>query len=208
MGLPIAGVAVGGPMDPVTSSCERHVGNGRTPPSWKSPSRAPCSRSRTRGSSRLPGRRFRFGGGPLVATPRLVSAAAAPRFGECLAGTRAYVAVTGGLQVPMVLGSRSTDLRGALGGYDRPGLARRRWPRARRAIWASAGPRVARGRDGQLARRRHAAPGTARAAGRRRDGSRVLRASPRPLPPSPRGPTAWAIGWRGRNLAARRPPQR
>jgi antagonist of KipI len=36
--------------------------------------------------------------------------------GECHAGTRAYVAVSGGFDVPIVLGSRSTDLRGRFGG--------------------------------------------------------------------------------------------
>ena len=57
--------------------------------------------------------------GRSLRSPLVLQAAAgtAVDFGECLAGTRAYVAVTGGLQVPMVLGSRSTDLRGAFGGY-------------------------------------------------------------------------------------------
>jgi biotin-dependent carboxylase-like uncharacterized protein len=52
-------------------------------------------------------------------SPLVLQAAAGTTvdFGECLAGTRAYVAVAGGFQVPLVLGSRSTDLRGAFGGY-------------------------------------------------------------------------------------------
>jgi biotin-dependent carboxylase-like uncharacterized protein len=39
-------------------------------------------------------------------------------FGERHAGARAYLAVAGGLDVPVVLGSRSTDLVGAFGGID------------------------------------------------------------------------------------------
>jgi antagonist of KipI len=39
-------------------------------------------------------------------------------FGECLAGARAYLAVSGGIDVPVVLGSRSTDLRARFGGFD------------------------------------------------------------------------------------------
>jgi biotin-dependent carboxylase-like uncharacterized protein len=39
-------------------------------------------------------------------------------FGYLKSGARAYVAVTGGIDVPPVLGSRSTYLLGALGGYD------------------------------------------------------------------------------------------
>jgi antagonist of KipI len=53
-----------------------------------------------------------------VQSPLVVAAApgTAIRFGECFAGTRAYVAVAGGFDVPLVLGSRSTDLRGGFGG--------------------------------------------------------------------------------------------
>jgi biotin-dependent carboxylase-like uncharacterized protein len=39
------------------------------------------------------------------------------RFGERMAGARAYLAVGGGIDVPMVLNSRSTHLVSALGGY-------------------------------------------------------------------------------------------
>lgn len=37
--------------------------------------------------------------------------------GPSVAGARAYLAVAGGIDVPMVLGSRSTDLNNAFGGY-------------------------------------------------------------------------------------------
>ena len=39
-------------------------------------------------------------------------------FGERLAGARAYLAISGGIDVPVVLGSRSTDLRARFGGFD------------------------------------------------------------------------------------------
>src|SRR5690606_37894103 len=38
-------------------------------------------------------------------------------FGGRRAGCRAYVAFAGGIDVPPVLGSRSTDVRGAIGGW-------------------------------------------------------------------------------------------
>ena len=39
-------------------------------------------------------------------------------FGYLKAGARAYIAVSGGIDVPVVLGSRSTYPLGALGGYE------------------------------------------------------------------------------------------
>lgn len=40
------------------------------------------------------------------------------RFGEPHFGARAYLAVAGGVAVPVVLGSRSTDLRSGFGGFE------------------------------------------------------------------------------------------
>lgn len=40
------------------------------------------------------------------------------RFGERRSGTRAYLAIAGGIEVDPVLGSRSTDLRASFGGID------------------------------------------------------------------------------------------
>lgn len=40
------------------------------------------------------------------------------RFGRCLRGARAYVAVAGGIAVPSVFGSRATHLASAMGGID------------------------------------------------------------------------------------------
>lgn len=59
---------------------------------------------------------------PLV---RSVRAGATIAFGARLAGCRAYVAFSGGIVVPPVLGSRATDVRAGLGGIEgrrlRPG---------------------------------------------------------------------------------------
>lgn len=44
--------------------------------------------------------------------------------GACRRGARAYLAVAGGLDVPRVLGSASTDLRGGFGGLQGRALAR------------------------------------------------------------------------------------
>ena len=53
-----------------------------------------------------------------VQSPAVIHAVAgtAIEFCECVAGTRAYIAVPGGFDVPVVLGSRSTDLRAGFGG--------------------------------------------------------------------------------------------
>lgn len=40
------------------------------------------------------------------------------KFGNCLEGCRAYMAVAGGFDIPVVMGSRSTYLRGGMGGYQ------------------------------------------------------------------------------------------
>jgi biotin-dependent carboxylase-like uncharacterized protein len=44
--------------------------------------------------------------------------------GPPLWGARAYLCVAGGIDVPLVLGSRSTDLKGGFGGFQGRGLAR------------------------------------------------------------------------------------
>jgi len=51
-------------------------------------------------------------------TPLLLREGQTLRFGRRRAGARAYIAVAGGVDVPLVLGSRSTYLRGTLGGFD------------------------------------------------------------------------------------------
>jgi len=50
--------------------------------------------------------------------PVLVEADSQLRFGSRIAGARAYLAVRGGFDVPLVMGSRSTYIRGGFGGLD------------------------------------------------------------------------------------------
>jgi antagonist of KipI len=59
-------------------------------------------------------------GGYRARTPLVcpVADGAAIEFGERHRGTRAYLAVSGGIAVSCVLGSRSTDIRSGLGGLD------------------------------------------------------------------------------------------
>ncbi|MGG1638024.1 biotin-dependent carboxyltransferase family protein [Paenibacillus sp. NRS-1760] len=49
--------------------------------------------------------------------PVLVRAGMSVKFGACQSGCRSYLAVAGGFDVPEVMGSKSTYLRGAIGGY-------------------------------------------------------------------------------------------
>lgn len=50
--------------------------------------------------------------------PVLVRAGTVIKFGACESGCRSYLAVAGGFNVPEVMGSRSTYLRGEIGGYQ------------------------------------------------------------------------------------------
>jgi biotin-dependent carboxylase-like uncharacterized protein len=58
------------------------------------------------------------------ARPVLVRAGSALDFAACRRGCRAYIAVAGGFQVEPVLGSRSTFMRGAFGGWQGRALKR------------------------------------------------------------------------------------
>ena len=51
-------------------------------------------------------------------TPRRFAAGSTIRFGERRAGTRAYIAFDGGIDVPITLGSRATHVLSGLGGID------------------------------------------------------------------------------------------
>jgi antagonist of KipI len=53
-----------------------------------------------------------------VDTPHRVESGGILRFGARRSGTRAYVAIDGGIDVPEVLGSRSTHVGSGLGGFD------------------------------------------------------------------------------------------
>lgn len=50
--------------------------------------------------------------------PVAVGAGAIVRFGRARSGARAYLAIAGGIDVPVVLGSRSTHLRAGFGGFE------------------------------------------------------------------------------------------
>ncbi len=50
--------------------------------------------------------------------PVLVGAGATLRFGRAVRGCRAYVAIAGGIDVPLVFGSRATYLRAGFGGFN------------------------------------------------------------------------------------------
>ena len=64
------------------------------------------------------GRRMRT---PMTCT---VPSGARVEFGQRQRGARAYIAVGGGIDVPLALGSRATDVRSALGGLDGRRLAK------------------------------------------------------------------------------------
>jgi KipI family sensor histidine kinase inhibitor len=53
-----------------------------------------------------------------ISTAHRVGSGSVLRFGERRSGTRAYVAIDGGIDVPPVLGSRSTHVISGLGGFD------------------------------------------------------------------------------------------
>ena len=55
--------------------------------------------------------------------PVLLPAGSELRLGACRRGARAYLAVDGGIAVPALLGSASTDLRGGFGGFHGRALA-------------------------------------------------------------------------------------
>ena len=61
----------------------------------------------------------RIGDWPLAAgRPAIVRAGEVLNFGHPDVGCRAWLAISGGVDVPQVLGSRSTDLRGGFGGFE------------------------------------------------------------------------------------------
>jgi len=59
-----------------------------------------------------------------MARPLLVRAGSVLDIGRCRLGCRAYLAVAGGFDVPRVMGSKSTYLRGGFGGFEGRALRR------------------------------------------------------------------------------------
>src|SRR5205807_2262119 len=58
-----------------------------------------------------------------IDTPHACGAGSVLRFGERRSGTRAYIAFDGGIDVPLVLGSRATHVVSGLGGIDGRAIA-------------------------------------------------------------------------------------
>jgi antagonist of KipI len=73
--------------------------------------------------------------------PILVQRGQVLQFGTCRFGTRAYLAIAGGWQLPLVMGSRSTYLRAGLGGYQ--GRALREGDRLPVGSWSPASRELA-----------------------------------------------------------------
>jgi antagonist of KipI len=59
-----------------------------------------------------------------AARPVLLRKGSVLDFGTCRLGCRAYLAVAGGFEVPLVMGSKSTYLRGGFGGFEGRALRR------------------------------------------------------------------------------------
>ena len=130
-----AGVPVAGPMDAWSHRlANRLLGNAEDAAVLEVTVTGPAFECDADATFAITGAPFAIRvGEDLVRSPVLIDVAAGSsiEFGECLAGTRAYVAVAGGFDVPAVLGSRSTDLRGGFGGCD--GRALRAGDRLRHA---------------------------------------------------------------------------
>jgi len=90
-----------------------------------------------------------------MATPFRVAPGATLRFGARRRGARAYIAVSGGVAVPPVFGSRATHLTTAMGGWQGRSLARG----DRLPLGPVASVPVRRSRSGPDARARVVAPG-------------------------------------------------
>lgn len=78
------------------------------------------------------------GGQPLARDrPARVRAGETLAFGPARGGARAWLAVAGGIEVPVVFGSRSTNVRARLGGHEgRPLIAGDRLPTGAPPAWA------------------------------------------------------------------------
>jgi antagonist of KipI len=121
-GYQASGVPVSGPMDPWSHRLANVlVGNPRGTATLEVTGVGPSFSFTSEATVAIAGARFHgeLDGAPWT-SPVVLQAPAGARivFGERLAGLRAYVAVSGGLDVPRVLGSRATDVRSGLGGLN------------------------------------------------------------------------------------------
>jgi antagonist of KipI len=120
-GYQSAGVPVAGPMDPWSHRLANLLlGNPETAAVLEVTVTGPLLECEADTRIAITGAPFAITvDGTHARSPVVLDAAAGTivDFRECFAGTRAYVAVAGGFDVPSVLGSRSTDLRGGFGGW-------------------------------------------------------------------------------------------
>jgi antagonist of KipI len=121
-GFQARGVPVAGPMDPVSHRLANAlVGNGRDAALLEITLLGPELEFEDERLVAVAGAAFDLSldGRPVpLRAPFTVAAGSRLRFGARRAGARAYLAVSGGIDVPPVLGSRSTHLVSALGGVE------------------------------------------------------------------------------------------
>lgn len=93
--------------------------------------------------------------------PVLLKAGTRVDFASCRTGCRTYLAVRGGYDVPLVMGSRSTFVRAALGGLEGRALRKGDWLRLRKAEgeWLPGLARTLRDEGGAFVATRWAARG-------------------------------------------------
>ena len=116
------GVAVAGPMDPVSHRLANLlVGNSASRATLEATLRGPTLDFQTATMFAVTGGEFelRLSGG-VIESHVSHQARAGDRLevGGCLSGARAYVAVGGGFDVPAVLGSRATHVASRMGGFE------------------------------------------------------------------------------------------
>ena len=121
-GLQAQGVAVAGPMDPVSHRVANAlVGNERGAASLEVTLLGPELAFEDERMVAVAGAEFELtlDGCPVpMETPFTVAAGSRLRFGARRLGARAYLAVSGGIAVPPTLGSRATHVMSGLGGLD------------------------------------------------------------------------------------------
>ena len=121
-GFQAQGVPVAGPMDPVSHRLANAlVGNGRDAALLEVTLLGPELEFDDERLVAIAGADFELSldGRPVPSrAPFIVSAGSRLRFGARQVGARAYLAVSGGIAVPPILGSRSTHVLSGMGGVD------------------------------------------------------------------------------------------
>ena len=122
------GVSVAGAMDPYAHRLANAlVGNARTAATLEVTMRGPALQFHDDRTVAVAGGQFDLflNDLPVPGGVRLSAAAGSVlRFGGRRVGARAYVAIAGGVDVPVVLGSRATHVPTAMGGFQGRALAR------------------------------------------------------------------------------------